>query len=155
MGWLLVFGLILILGGCADQQLQSAQKLQSAKTPPLPVPQSVPLSDPQPVPLSDPQSDPVSPAPPTVTVAIPDRIVGLSHAEISALFGKPQFRRRDAPAEIWQYRGTACTLDLFLYDTGEGFRVRHFEIRHPNAKPVSRRRCLAALVKARGSDLSG
>ncbi|MEE8516096.1 MAG: hypothetical protein V3T02_05590 [Alphaproteobacteria bacterium] len=102
------------------------------------------------MPQSDPQPDPVSPAPPTVTVKVPERIVGLSHAEISELFGKPQFRRRDAPAEIWQYRGATCILDLFLYDTGNGFlRVHHFEIRHPNTKPVSRRRCLTALAKAR------
>ncbi len=81
--------------------------------------------------------------------------MGLSHAELSEFFGKPQFRRRDTPAEIWQYRGTACILDLFLYDAGEGLRVHHFEIRHPNATPVSRQRCLATLIKARGSDLSG
>lgn len=148
MGWLLVLGLIFILGGCADANRQSA-KTPSPSEAPSPL---VPQSDPQ----SEPQPDPVSPAPSTVTVKVPERLVGLSHAEISEIFGKPQFRRHDAPAEIWQYRGAACILDLFLYDTGKGLlRVRHFEIRHPGAKPVSRRRCLGALAKARGAGLSG
>lgn len=115
----------------------------------------------QPVPRSSPDDGVIaSPSPteslsPTETVKIPARIVGLSRTEISGYFGKPQFRRRDAPAEIWQYRSTSCILDLFLYDSGKGLRVHHFEIRHPDTKPVSRRTCLAALVKARGADLSG
>ena len=53
----------------------------------------------------------------------PDQVIGL--------LGPPQFKRRDNPAENWQYRNKACALGLFLYRVGNsaGFRVRHFETR--------------------------
>ncbi len=53
----------------------------------------------------------------------PDQVIGL--------LGPPRFKRRDNPAEIWQYRNKACALDLFLYRVANGaaYRVRHFETR--------------------------
>ena len=62
----------------------------------------------------------------------PARLKGLSGAQVVQVLGIPGFRRRDNPAEIWQYRARACTLDLFLYDGEGGPRVAHFAVRSPS-----------------------
>lgn len=58
-------------------------------------------------------------------------LAGMATDQVIGLLGPPRFKRRDNPAEIWQYRNKACALDLFLYQAGTGaaFRVRHFETR--------------------------
>jgi hypothetical protein len=56
-------------------------------------------------------------------------LAGLSAAEVVGLFGEPDFRRVEPPAELWQYRGADCVLDLFLYSDPSGVRVQHSEMR--------------------------
>ncbi len=85
----------------------------------------------------------------------PQRIMGLTGAQLSDLLGKPHFRRRDITAEIWQYRHTECILDVFLYQSGKDYRVLHFEMRQGKAAAASRTRCLAALLNARNRDGAG
>jgi len=85
----------------------------------------------------------------------PQRIMGLTRAELSDLLGKPHFRRRDITAEIWQYRHSECILDVFLYQSGNDYRVLHFEMRQGKAEAASRTRCLAALLNARDRDGAG
>ena len=85
----------------------------------------------------------------------PQRIMGLTRAELSDLLGKPHFRRRDITAEIWQYRHSECILDAFLYESGNDYRVLHFEMRQGKAEAVSQTRCLAALLNARVRDGAG
>jgi hypothetical protein len=58
-----------------------------------------------------------------------DSLPGMRGTELTTLMGAPQFRRRDGQAEIWQYRGSACTLDVFLYTDGNDLRVRYVEAR--------------------------
>ncbi len=56
--------------------------------------------------------------------------MGLSGDGVTALLGPPDYRRRDKPAEIWQYRNDACVLDLFLYSAnGAPARVNHMDFR--------------------------
>ena len=43
-------------------------------------------------------------------------LTGMAPAQVAALLGDPDLRRRDPPAEIWQYRSADCVLDLFFYD---------------------------------------
>ncbi|MCZ6886303.1 MAG: hypothetical protein O7E53_08085 [Alphaproteobacteria bacterium] len=85
----------------------------------------------------------------------PRRIMGLTRAELSDFLGKPHFRRRDITAEIWQYRHAECTLDVFLYESGNDYRVLHFEMRQGKAEAASRTRCLAALLDAHNRDGAG
>lgn len=81
---------------------------------------------------------------PAGTVTEPARLKGLNPLQVRSVLGRPGFTRRDAPAEIWQYRARACTLDLFLYDEGQGQLVAHYAVR--GAQPVSERDCFAELV---------
>ncbi len=74
----------------------------------------------------------------------PARLKGMNTLEIRSILGKPGFTRRDAPAEIWQYRGRICTLDLFLYDDASGQTVAHYAVR--GAMPVSEGECVNELV---------
>ncbi len=87
--------------------------------------------------------------------ANPRRIMGLTRAQLSDLLGKPHFRRRDVPAEIWQYRHPECIIDVFLYQSGDDYRVLHFEMRQGKAEAASRTRCLAAHLNARARDGAG
>jgi len=54
---------------------------------------------------------------------------GLSAAELVAWLGKPDFRHAEPPAELWQYRGADCVLDLFLYPQAGSERVVYSEAR--------------------------
>ena len=124
--------------------------------------------------IPPPQSPPAAQAPaeaPTVTAALtpppvqaapetpawappvpgPKHLLGLDGGRVSQLLGPPDFRRRDNPAEIWQYRSAACVLDLFLYGKqgGAGGRVTHVEMRDLGTPAVPEADCLRALFKDR------
>lgn len=86
------------------------------------------------------------------TGADPNRLKGLSPVQVKSVLGKPVFTRRDAPAEIWQYRSRACTLDLFLYDEGGSQTVAHYAVR--SQQQVNESQCLGELVgKSRGDSV--
>ncbi|MBV5324799.1 MAG: hypothetical protein J0626_05755, partial [Rhodospirillaceae bacterium] len=72
----------------------------------------------------------------------PETLKGLSAAQAESELGQPSFRRRDPPAEIWQYRVRSCTLDLFLYEEGDTRVVNHFAVRTPGGTAISDRGCL-------------
>ena len=64
----------------------------------------------------------------TGPLAMPS-LIGLSAEQVEALLGAPDFRRAEPPAELWQYRGADCVLDVFLYDGANGFHVVRSETR--------------------------
>ncbi len=45
----------------------------------------------------------------------PERLMAQDAAAAESLLGQPDMVRREPPAEIWQYRTRACTVDLFFY----------------------------------------
>lgn len=82
----------------------------------------------------------------------PEKLVGLTGTQLTALLGVPGFVRRDAPAEIWQYRDGDCVLDLFLY-APESKRpgpptVTHYEFRGRTVESVSESACYLRLLAA-------
>lgn len=85
----------------------------------------------------------------------PERLKGLHAAQVEDALGAPGFRRRDPPAEIWQYRVGLCTLDLFLYKDAAGTTVSHYAVRSPSGTSVSERACLdEVLNRAAGKPIS-
>jgi len=83
----------------------------------------------------------------------PQLLLGLDRARLTALLGAPEFRRSDAPAELWRYRARHCMLDLFLY-TREGkaggpLTVHHYKARTTANGTIAAQRCLEALLRAR------
>jgi len=80
---------------------------------------------------------------------------GMYGDDVATRLGAPQFRRRDGQAEIWQYRGSACTLDVFLYAEGGNLKVRYVEARGREAGSAAdskqARDCASALIDSRVS----
>lgn len=80
----------------------------------------------------------------------PERLIGLAAGDIQRLFGAPDFKRRDPPAEIWQYRKDGCMLDFFLYqgkDASFDYLVTHVEARSRSVEKVSGTDCLLEALK--------
>lgn len=70
----------------------------------------------------------------------PTRLKGMSAESVVKALGRPAFTRSDSPAEIWQYRAKACTLDLFVYDG----TISHYAVRSPTY--INDRDCLNAFL---------
>lgn len=45
----------------------------------------------------------------------PQALMMLTRTEIGYIFGKPTLQRRDADAEVWQYKTEACVVNLYFY----------------------------------------
>ena len=115
----------------------------------LAVPRSVPQSVPRSVPLAVPLAPKVYPP--------PSHLAGLYGDQGIGLLGPPGFKRKDDPAQIWQYRTKVCALDLFLYraEDGSPYRVRHFEARGRGKEVISARDCFVSLLKAHEQNRQG
>jgi len=72
-------------------------------------------------------------------------LIGLERDQVQARLGDPAMRRRDAPAEIWQYRSPLCVLDVFLYRDGAAMRVTNAELRPRDGRELPAATCLASL----------
>lgn len=78
-------------------------------------------------------------------------LVGHSAAQVEALLGAPDLARREEPAEMWQYAGERCVLNLFLYPREGGRRtVDHAELRSRDpATTAASRPCLKEIIVSR------
>jgi hypothetical protein len=83
-----------------------------------------------------------------------DRFKGQTGKEILTALGEPSFRRREPPAEVWQYYGQGCVLDLFLYDETGGQRVTHAELRSRNFNADPAPDCLPLLLQGKRQPMS-
>ncbi len=80
----------------------------------------------------------------------PEDLRGLGAGELETLLGAPDFRRRDSPAEIWQYAGPGCVLDTFLYAGEDGaLMVKHVEARSRSVTRVEPRDCYHGILAER------
>ncbi|NMM44976.1 hypothetical protein HH303_10840 [Rhodospirillaceae bacterium KN72] len=79
----------------------------------------------------------------------PMQFLGLRSDDIAASLGAPDLIRRDGTAEVRQFHGSACTLDLFLYQTNGVSTVKHVELRGASLESDARRACLADLIRSR------
>jgi len=79
----------------------------------------------------------------------PDTLASMDEEALAELLGPPVFRRRDAPAEIWQYQGPTCVLDLYLYREGESgpLTVDHIETRAKGNDVLTDAECLVSIMK--------
>lgn len=89
----------------------------------------------------------------------PNSLVGLDSSQVTGVLGPADFRRADGPAEILQYRSSACVLDLFLYrdDSLDGaYHVKYIEARDRAQAQLKPKACLGTLVRPkRGGQVSG
>ncbi|MCC7165958.1 MAG: hypothetical protein IT565_00145 [Rhodospirillales bacterium] len=80
----------------------------------------------------------------------PEELVGLASREVAELLGFPQLRRRESPAELWQYANQSCILDLFFSKETEPARVAYVNLRSLNPVKMSRGQCMAELMPKPG-----
>ena len=73
---------------------------------------------------------------------------------LQRLLGPPRLVRRDAPAELWQYRARDCVVDLFLYQEKDGLRLLYVEARTGAAEITAPRPCLEALRAGRDKSVT-
>jgi len=144
--------LILFAAACAgpapDQTGNQAppppQSAGSAATAPAPPPDPAPRAAPS-TPVAT-AALPAAPEPPVNDD--PNQFLAQAPDLIAAALGNPALIRRDGPAEVWQYKGRGCVLDLFLYKTdGGGFATRHVELRGTGLSDSKRRDCLADMLR--------
>ncbi|MFA7430507.1 MAG: hypothetical protein WCZ23_10155 [Rhodospirillaceae bacterium] len=50
----------------------------------------------------------------------PGAIINRPGATVQDLLGVPDLRRREPPAEVWQYAGDSCVLDITFYAAKDG-----------------------------------
>lgn len=126
------FGAALIVASCAAPQPTPEPGAEAAAPQPAPAapktaapqapdtspsaPAQVALAKPKPAPAPEPR------------MTLGD-LIGLNEGQLTESLGRPAFKRVDDPAALWQYRGTRCILDLFLYADGPAYRVTHVEVR--------------------------
>lgn len=145
---LIVLVFVLALGACTTPPAPDVTAATKTGTLPLTTPEltAVPPESPRP---ARPEEEPL----PDVS-----HLIGLKADEVTALLGTPGFRRKDAPAEIWQYSDASCTLDLFLYTDKTGaapHSVTHIEVRRRVLEAVSREECFRRVLKARRAQRAG
>ena len=129
----------------------AATPSRSPETAALPAPTgpvpTIPLAKPAPpVPAIDPKSLPT-----------PQRMVGMTPDELTRLLGEPRFKRRDDPAEIWQYKGERCFLDIFLYRDKGRTEVSYVDVRGTTVVKVPGEECVLDVLttKARAESAAG
>lgn len=75
-----------------------------------------------------------------------DQLLGQESQAVQVALGQPRRVRKEAPAEIWQYDGGSCVVDLFLYPEGGKQKVTHLEARDSTSgKTIDTNSCLAKL----------
>jgi len=81
---------------------------------------------------------PPAPRPPTPRLA---RFTNMKPDEVEALVGNPDFRRVEAPGELWQYRTAECVVDFFFYGKGDARHVVHADARGRDPAQRDEARC--------------
>lgn len=90
-------------------------------------------------------------------IEAPSRLDGLSGEQVATLLGAPSFKRHDSPAQVWQYGGGSCLLDVFLYENKgkETLTVAHSEARGHNGAKITYKDCIARLIEEKRRALAG
>lgn len=76
----------------------------------------------------------------------PRRFIGAKPDFLLEELGQPSSLRKEAPAEVWQYRAEQCVLDIFLYEAADGPSVVYLEARDLYAEPAETGPCLSILL---------
>jgi len=87
-----------------------------------------------------------------VVSATPSTLGLLTQKEIGYLYGTPTLHRRDAEAEVWQYKAEGCVVDLYFY--GAKTPVAHMDVRR-NGLPGRAEDCLKVISSSQNLFFKG
>ena len=80
----------------------------------------------------------------------PAQLIGAPPERLLAALGIPRAQRRERPAEVWQYRGRDCVLDVFFYAVAaDSKEVVHLEARDDAAHETALAPCLTGVLQDR------
>lgn len=122
-----------------------AQPMRSAATatdPTAPAPNVAALPVPAPSPASGPR---------WANAPKPGAIINHPGATVRSLLGAPALRRREPPAEVWQYSGAGCVLDITFYPAKDGgpARAAYLESRSLDGATMEPSACLNGMAPPR------
>ncbi|HXV73560.1 MAG TPA: hypothetical protein VD713_02405 [Sphingomonadales bacterium] len=77
-------------------------------------------------------------------------LLGLEPKEVQALLGEVSFKRWEGAAQMMQFTGDACILDVYFYEEAPGaaFRAAHLAARNSSGETVEAEACFRALLDA-------
>ncbi len=79
----------------------------------------------------------------------PDDLMGRDSVGLLGALGEPTRVRKEAQAQIWQYDGGSCVVDVFLYPDGATNRVAYVEARSTaNGDKADAASCLGQVQSA-------
>jgi hypothetical protein len=80
----------------------------------------------------------------------PEDLAGRPPAWVRETLGAPSLTRREAPAEVWQYAGGDCVVDVFFYPPADGGApaVAYLDSRDMTGGALPPADCLARLAAA-------
>jgi hypothetical protein len=81
------------------------------------------------------------------------QLVGIDAEVLRRQFGKPGLIWREEPAQVWQYRGPACVLNVFLYRDNGRLVVSDAEAHSKDATDDPVPPCVSSLLDARRAKL--
>jgi hypothetical protein len=93
---------------------------------------------------------PAAPPAPEPLAMDPDKLIGMSQEETTAILGRPVSVANLAPATVWSYRSAGCELDVFFYmDLGARmFRVLAYEMKAIRQDAQAERNCVGRIRAA-------
>lgn len=78
-----------------------------------------------------------------------DELMGRDSVGLLGALGEPTRVRKEAQAQIWQYDGGSCVVDVFLYPDGPTHRVAYVEARDSSSgQKADATRCLGQVQSA-------
>jgi hypothetical protein len=150
--------LALVLGACAAQSDNPSVSKTADDT--AAEPNVVPVVQPDETgaPGTNAPANAAAPAKTAARTPRADELVGMKSGELTALLGEPNLVRTDRQAQVWQYKGTSCVLDLFLYPPKDAEAhgadaeraVVYIESRGKDARQFPGDRCISEVVALRG-----
>ncbi|WP_339632890.1 hypothetical protein [uncultured Sneathiella sp.] len=145
--------LLFIVAGCAKGPEITTLPKDGKKSAPV---SAVSGSAPASIPSQKKPDPPVIAAKPPAVLE-PTIVVGKTTSEIGSAFGDPNMRRKDSPAEVWQYLAPDCALHLFFYPASSGGEmiVRHIAINGRSVETYSeldRKKCFNDYLRAVGAE---
>lgn len=75
-----------------------------------------------------------------------ERIKGLDEAQLVALFGVPQFDRKDGTARVLRYKSDACTLFISMYQRDGQFRADFADAYDTHLRPLPPDQCAGSVA---------
>ena len=76
----------------------------------------------------------------------PQQFINLDIFQLAKLLGAPVLVRRDTMVEVWQYKGRACVLDIFLYKINDIMKVQYVDL-HGDKNHQKNRQCMAEILR--------